>query len=164
MMRRCIAFRLQPLAGSCAASQSSSAGSVGFSPSLPRSFEVGQIPAPKWCCHSRFATVRSASALRGSVIQRASASRRPLDSPCGRDAGGSGSNRAAIAGTPGSTRSPGACGLPRSMTRVSRGSGASRTASTSMPSPGSSQSPAPSSGSAHRTTLSVSIELNGLDL
>ena len=47
MMTRCIALMLQPLAGICAASQSRSCGSVGASPSLPRSFDVGHRPMPK---------------------------------------------------------------------------------------------------------------------
>ena len=86
------------------------------SPNFPRSFDVGHRPTPKWCCQRRLAIVRNARAFRSSAIHVASASRRPLDSPKGRAVGAIGSKRAAISGTPGSTRAAGACGLPRVIT------------------------------------------------
>ena len=68
----------QPLSTSLQASQSRSAGWLGFCPMAPKSSIDRTIPSPKWCCQRRLTSTRGTSGLTaGSTIRRAS-SLRPL--------------------------------------------------------------------------------------
>ena len=59
------------------ASQSSSSGCVGRSPTMPKLFGVRTIPSPKCPCQMRFTITRAGSGFAGSASHSAS-SRRPL--------------------------------------------------------------------------------------
>ena len=86
------------------ASQSSSSGWLGRSPSRPKSLGVPTRPRPKWYCQTRLTITRVESGLSGRLSQRARASRRPVE----RGAAGGGSIRAGAGSS--TERNPGSIG------------------------------------------------------
>ncbi len=78
MIWRCSAFSDQPSSTNRMASQSSSSGCEGVSPSLPKLSTERTSPRPKCQRHARLTITRAVSGFRGPVSHRASSSR-PLD-------------------------------------------------------------------------------------
>ena len=74
-------LELHPRRTNSFASQSRSSGWLGGSPSRPKSLGVPASPRPKWYCQIRLTITRVESGLSLPLIQRASASLRPVD--CG---------------------------------------------------------------------------------
>ena len=81
-MSLCKDLNRPPCSIICWARKSSNSGWVGGSPKRPKSLALATSPRPKWCCQSRLTITRQASGFEGSVIHRANAKRRPVDSPC----------------------------------------------------------------------------------
>ena len=78
-MSRCRRLSRQPFFMKSLASQSSSSGWLGFSPSLPKSPGVSTRPRPKWCSQKRLTSTRPVSGCVPSVRRLAKASRRPVE-------------------------------------------------------------------------------------
>ena len=104
MISRCSRLSLQPPRMNSSASQSSSSGCVGRSPSTPKSPGVSTSPRPKWCIQTRLTSTRATSGCRAA---RQVARRRPAGGRSSAAPGRRPGSRARPAAAARTVRSPG---------------------------------------------------------